>query len=189
MLHPGTSLFRLPAAFLALTLLAAPALAQQMPQGMPMQQQIPAEVQELLSEAQATQQRLATIHEQAMTGSETLQAKQVELREMMDDAMRAVEPDIDQHMERMGQLEQEAMAAQQTQDEGRLQALMAEAQSLAGRLQAAQAQAMESPEVQEEMESFEEDLIAEMTRLDPETPELLERLEELAAELDAAGIG
>lgn len=189
MTTPGISTLRPSAALLALTFLATPALGQEIPQGSPIQQEIPAEVQELLSEAQATQERLAAIHEQAMTGSETLQAKQVELQAIIDDAIRVAEPEIDQHVERMAQLEHEAMAAQQIQDQARLQALMAEAQSLAGRLHAAQAEAMASSELQGEMEAFEADLIAEMTRLDPETPGLIQRLEELAAELAAAGIG
>jgi chaperonin cofactor prefoldin len=179
----------LSAALLGLALSAAPGVAQQMPASPFMQQEIPAEIEALLAEAQETQERLAGIHEQAMAGSEELRKKQDDLREMVDSAMRTVDPEFEANMDRMGELEQQAMAAQASQDGERLQALMTEAQSLAGRLQAAQAQAMDSPEVIREMEAFEEDLIAEMTRIDPETPGLLSRLEELAEELEAAGLG
>jgi alkylhydroperoxidase/carboxymuconolactone decarboxylase family protein YurZ len=166
---------RLPSVFLALALMAAPALAQQLPGGAPtLPQELPEEVQELLSEAQE---------------SPDLQARQADLQELVDSTMRALEPEFDRFIERLGQLEQEAMAAQQSQDGERLQALMTEAQSVSGRLQAAQAQAMETPEIRDEMEAYEETLIDEMTRVDPETPQLLARMEELAEELEAAGFG
>lgn len=179
----------LPTALLALTLMVAPALAQQIPGAGPPQQELPEEVQELLSEAQQTQERLAEIHDQALSDSPDLQARQADLQELVDATMRSLEPNFDQVIQRMGELEQEAMAAQQSQDGERLQALMTEAQALSGRLQAAQAQAMETPEVQDEMEAYEESLIDEMTRVDPETPQLLARMEELAEELEAAGFG
>ncbi len=179
----------LSAALLGLALAAAPAAAQEIPPSPFMQQEIPAEVEALLAEAQETQERLAGIHEQAMAGSEDLQKKQDDLREMVDTAMRSADPEFEANMERMGELEEQAMAAQASQDGERLQVLMTEAQTLAGRLQAAQAQAMDSPDVIREMEAFEEELIAEMTRVDPETPGLLSRLEELAEELEAAGMG
>jgi predicted nucleic acid-binding Zn-ribbon protein len=181
---------RLPSVFLALALMAAPALAQQLPGGAPtLPQELPEEVQELLSEAQETQERLADIHEKALAESPDLQARQADLQELVDSTMRALEPEFDRFIERLGQLEQEAMAAQQSQDGERLQALMTEAQSVSGRLQAAQAQAMETPEIRDEMEAYEETLIDEMTRVDPETPQLLARMEELAEELEAAGFG
>lgn len=172
--------------------LAGAAQAQQpmpVPGGEAPGQQLPDSLQEMLQEAQATQERLQGLQEQALAENEALQEQQAELREMVDAAMREAEPRFDDHIQRMEELEQEALAAQQSQDGERLQDLMAEAQSLSMTLQAAQSRAMQAPGVQEEIEAHQESLLEEMTRLDPETPQLIERLAELGETLRAAGIG
>jgi len=147
------------------------------------------DLQDLLSEAEETQRRLAEIHDRVMTTHGDLQERQESLRQRVDDAIRLAEPDYDAHRSRMEELEMEALVAQQLQDGNRLRLLQSEYEYIAGQMEAAQTQAFGTPEVQAGIEAFEADLIEAMTDLDPQTPQLLDRLEELSALLAMAGIG
>ncbi len=163
-------------------LLHAPVAAQQIPgQDVPGQEGI----QELFQEFEEKQQQLQTLQAQAMQENPELQTQQAELQEMMEVAMHEADPEFEQGVERLGELQGEMMQAQAEEDEAAAQQIFQEAQQIEVRLQQAQAQAMEQPEVREGIESFQDRLMAEITSLDPEADELLERLEELAEILGA----
>ncbi len=153
--------------------------------------QMPDSVQEMITEAQAIQQEVQQLQMQAMEENEELQVMRDQLSEMVRAAVSEIEPEFDQLIERMGELEQEFMAAQQSQDQEALQQLQMEATQVQTRLQTAEQQAMEQPQIQEEIEVFEDELMAEMTLHDPDAPQKMERLEELAARIEAAmdGVG
>jgi dsDNA-specific endonuclease/ATPase MutS2 len=180
------------AAIAAALLFAAPLAAQGPPvQQDQMQMQMPDSVQEMITEAQAIQQEVQQLQMQAMEENEELQVMRDQLSEMVRAAVSEIEPEFDQLIERMGELEQEFMAAQQSQDQEALQQLQMEATQVQTRLQTAEQQAMEQPQIQEEIEVFEDELMAEMTLHDPDAPQKMERLEELAARIEAAmdGVG
>ncbi len=178
-LRAGTYARTLNAAVAALFLVAhAPAAAQELPgQDVPGQ----GEMQELFEEFQEKSERFERIHSQAMEENEDLQEKEAELQEQMNDAVLAADPDFEEGVERLGELQAEMMEAQAEEDQAAAQEIMQEAQALEGRLQQAQAQAMQQPDIQQGMEDFQEALITKMTEIDPEAEELLERLEELSA--------
>ncbi len=186
------TLSRLSIAMIAAALMATPLVAQGPPvQQDQMQMQMPDSVQEMITEAQAIQQEIQGLQSQAMASNEELQVMENQLREMVQAAISEIEPEFDALIERMGELEAEFMAAQQSEDQEALQQLQMEAQQLQTRLQTAEQEAVELPEIQEEIEVFEDELLAEMTRQDPDAPEKLDRLEDLAERIQAAmgGIG
>lgn len=190
MRNPGRALARLfPAAPLAALLAAAPVAAQDAPPTM--QQQVPDSIQELIVEFQELEQRLGALQQQALAGNEELQEQQLELRQLVQQVMHEIDPQFEARVERLQALEQEAMAAQEAQDMETLQQLIGEAQTLQAGLQETQEEAMESPQVQQELEVFQAAMLDEMTRHDPEAPELIERLEELAEQISegAAALG
>jgi DNA repair exonuclease SbcCD ATPase subunit len=172
----------LPAAGLAILLVGAPLAGQDAPP--PMQQEaLPDSIQEMIQEFQELEQRLGQLQQQALAESQELQERQVELQGLVQQVMQEIDPEFESRIERLQALEREAMAAQEAQDAETLQALIAEAQSLQADLQQTQERAMENPEVQSELEVFQTAMMDEMTKHDPEAPELLERLEELAERL------
>lgn len=176
---------RLAAAFLALLVIAVPLRAQE-PPVVPPQQELPDSVQALVAEYQQKQERLQTLQMRALEGNPELQLRQGEVRGRIEAAIHEVDPEAVDNIERLQALEMQAMAAQQAQDMARLEAVIEEAQGIQARLQAAQVQALERPDVQEEIETFQEEMMAEMVKLDPEAPALLAEIEALQERL---GIG
>jgi predicted sugar kinase len=147
---------------------------------MPPQQEIPDSVQRLMDEFQETEARFSALQNQVIQGNSGLQSRQQEIGIMVNDAMREIDPRAESRIERLQALEQEAMAAQQEQDMATFQALMLEAQELQTALRATQEEALEREEVQDAIETFQADVLAAMSELDPEAETMLERLQELA---------
>ena len=75
------------------------------------------------------------------------------------------------------------MAAQSEGDQERVQQIAMEAQQLEMEMQALQGQILEQPELQEELDAFQEAQRERMIEIDPEAGELMHRLEEIYAEL------
>lgn len=145
------------------------------------QQQTPPDtIQELIKEYQELQQRVDSLEVKALEQNEDLQDQREELVVAIDDAISTQFPDLDDKVERLEEIQAEYVAAQEAGDTERLQALMAEAQQIQQQLQAAQAAVLEREEIAEMMESFQKDLRKEMTEIDPDTPKMLARMEEIA---------
>jgi len=181
MRHSATALRGGTLALAATLLFALPGVAQ----GPPMaQQQLPPEVQAMLEELDETQDRLEELQGRALAGSEALQAEQSRIQELVESTLRIVEPEYEALIRRFGELQQEAAAAQQSEDMEAFQTVMTEAQTIQMRLQTAQAQAFERDEVDTAVSAYREQLVDEMTRLDPEAPRLMDRMEELVERLE-----
>jgi chromosome segregation ATPase len=161
--------------------MATPASAQEMPQ-----QQLPPEIQEMLEEFEEKREQVIELREAALEQNAELREREEAIGDQIEGAMRAVEPELDDLVQRMEALEREFQSAQQAQDMERLQSIMTQAQELDGRLQQAQAQALERDEVQGAIAAFEDDLMSAMKEIDPEAEEILERVQELAERLSAA---
>jgi chromosome segregation ATPase len=166
---------------LGLALMCAPLAAQEMPQ-----QQLPPEIQEMLEEFEEKREQVIELREAALEQNAELREREEAIGDQIEGAMRAVEPELDDLVQRMEALEREFQSAQQAQDMERLQSIMTQAQELDGRLQQAQAQALERDEVQGAIAAFEDDLMSAMKEIDPEAEEILERVQELAERLSAA---
>ncbi len=180
MRHSATALRGGTLALAATLLFALPGVAQ----GPPMAQQFPPEVQAMLDELDETQDRLEELQGRALAGSEALQAEQSRIQELVESTLRIVEPEYEALVTRFGELQQEAASAQQAEDMAAFQNVMNEAQTIQMRLQTAQVQAFERDDVDAAVSTYRERLVDEMTKLDPEAPQLMDRMEELVERLE-----
>lgn len=165
-------------------LLAAGPIAAQTPP--PAAQQMPDSVREMLTEMQQIQQQLATIQEQTLEANAELRAQQEATEDAVFYAMVEADPGVEQTIERLEEMGQEIRAAQAEQDTTRMRELLMEGQQAQQRLQAAQAQAMQRDDVSNQVQEYRDDLLEAMKAHDPQTEQLIARMEDLAQRLQAA---
>jgi len=174
---------------MGLLVLAAPARSQ-IPLGPgapgPMD---PTSAEGLMAEYQEVQSRLGRLQVQAIDENADLDARRTELDGLVTSAMSEINPESEVQIQRLTVLSDEAMVAQQAQDSARLQEIMTEAMVIRSELEAAQTAAVNREDVQAQIQSFEEDLMARVVLIDPEAPALLARLEELSEVLSTGGPG
>ncbi len=158
----------------ALGLAIAGAASAQMGGGQP-DQQGQAEIQEL-------QQRLMQIQQQAVENNPELQAQADELEDLVKRTMEDAGFDPDGAIARLEQIQEEFQDESISDDER--QVMLEEAQEIQMDLQQGQQAAMQSDEVIDAQETFENNLMDAMRAEDPETDDLLARFEELRAEME-----
>lgn len=137
------------------------------------------ETMEQVMEIQEIQNQLQPAQQEALQDEE-LASRLEALQERIEAAMREQNP---QAVERMNTLRDEMAAAQEAGDQERLQALMTEAQGIQEEVQALQASVLERPEIREQVEEFEAAYRERMIEIDPEAEPLLDRMDELIANL------
>jgi predicted nuclease with TOPRIM domain len=145
--------------------------------------------EDLMAEYQQVQERLGRLQAQAIQENEELEARRTQVDGLVTAAMSEINPESEAQIERLSVLSDEMMVAQQAQDSARLQEIMTEAMSIRAELGAAQAAAVGRADVQMEIQSFEEDLMARVVEIDPDAPGLLARLEELTEVLSLGDPG
>lgn len=173
-------------AVLSLAALGAPAAGQTptpAPQPQGQQPQIPDSVRTMIQEFQQLQQRLNSLQQQALQQNEELQAEQEALQETVEDAMVQVDSSVEESMTRMEELRTEMQEAREAENQQQMMALSQEAGQLRGRLQSAQSAVMQRPAVQEEIQSFQDNLLDEMIAINPEAEDLVDELETLSQQL------
>lgn len=138
--------------------------------------------QELMTELRQVNQQLAGIEQQAMQDPE-LQEQRAATEATVIAAMTELDPETEQKLDRMGDLQSELQTAQQEGDQEEMGSLLQEQRQLEQSLQQTQAQALEKEEVAASLESFRESLVSAMIEIDPTAEQLLERQEELQTEL------
>lgn len=143
----------------------------------PSQPQMDPEMMAQVMEIQELQAELEPVQMRALE-DETLSRRLTELQARIEAAMREENADM---VDRMGQLQQEIVAAQESGDQEAMQRLMAEAQALQPQVQALQNTVLARPALREEVESFEAAHRARMIEIDPEAAEKLDRMDELMA--------
>jgi hypothetical protein len=142
-------------------------------------QEMDPETMALMSEVQELQQRLQPIQEEAMQDQE-LNVQLQDLQQRVETAMRQEAPEL---LDRMDGLEEDFMAAQADGDQERVQEIAMEAQGVEMEIQAVQSQVLEQPELQESLDAFQAAQRERMNEIDPEAGAMLDRLEEIYAEL------
>ena len=145
--------------------------------------------QAAFTELQQTQQALGQLQVQAINEHTELETRRSAIDEMLLSAMAEIDPDTQGNIDRLDVLSQEAIAAQQAQDGATLDALMTEATQLRTSLESAQAEALQRDDIQAEIQQFEEALMAAVLEIDPDAGALLERIDELSAQLGVVGPG
>ncbi len=143
------------------------------------QQQMDPEAMALMTEAQELQQRLAPVEQEAMQ-DEALSSQLEQIQDQVETAMRDESPEL---FERMEQLEAEFMAAQEAGDDQRAQEIGMEAQGIEAELQALQQDVLERPDIRGPIDEFEEARRTKMIEIDSEAGEIMDRLEEIFAEM------
>jgi hypothetical protein len=140
-------------------------------------QEMDPEMMARMMEAQEIQQQLQPIRDQAMQDPE-LAAQLTELQERIETAMREEGSEL---FEQMEAFEADYLAAQEAEDSERAQAIGMEAQGVQMQLQAVQESVLSRPDIQEDIEAFEEHQRTVMLEIDPEAGELMDELDEILA--------
>lgn len=169
------SMRKLVAASAAALFATAPAVAQEPPSE---------ETQELMQELTEIRQQLQQIHSQAMQEDPALQERQQAVNDLVIETMAEIDPTVEDKMERLEGLQGELASAQQEQDMEKVQELVTEGQQLQQDVVQVQAEAVEDDRVASEIEEFETQVVSKMEEIDPETPTLIARAEELAGLLE-----
>lgn len=157
-----------------------PPTGEEMEQSAPMGgQNMDPEMMARMMQAQEIQQQLQPIRDQAMQDPE-LAAELTELQERIETAMREEGGEL---FEQMEAFEADYLAAQEAEDDERAQAIGMEAQGVQMELQAIQESVLNRPDIQEDVEAFEEHQRTVMLEIDPEAGELMDELDQILAEL------
>ncbi len=138
------------------------------------------ETMELMTEAQQLDQALAPIQQQAMQDQE-LASQLEELQEQVETAMRDEDPEL---VDQMEQLQAEFMAAQEAGDQERVQEIGMAAQGIQAEFQALQQRVLDRPDIREPVDAFEEAQRERMIEIDPEAGEIMDRIDEILAQLE-----
>lgn len=144
-----------------------------------------ARLQGWLAEIQQINGRLQELQQQALSDPQ-LAAEQQALGERIRAAMAATDPTLEASMLRVQELQSEAAAAQQEGNNARLAELGTEVRQIQEKFVQAQQTALADPEISAAVEGFQERLQAKVTEIEPSTPQLIARFEELQSRLAAA---
>ncbi len=125
---------------------------------------VPDSIQQMIQEFRGLQNRLASLQDSAIQQSETLQTQRDEVQEAIQTAMTETNPELEDDIARMEELQQEMSAAQEAQNQERMMQLSMEAGQIRSELQSAQADVMERPAIQEEISTFQENLLDDWDR-------------------------
>lgn len=148
-----------------------------------------AEVQAMITELQQLHTQLEDVQQQALQDPE-LSAMQEEISNRIMAEMDDADPQLEQQMDRISELEAEARTAQQAGNVDRLRELVGEAQQIQAHFLEVQQSVLEQPEVAEMVDGFQTRLETRMVELDPEISGVLERFRELEGRVaEAMGQG
>lgn len=169
------------AGLLSLLVAAAPAVAQEGGQ----QQGQMSEIQQIRQEIQQVDQQLQQIRQQALQDS-ALQARQLELQELIGAAARSEDPEYKKKEDRLNEIQKEMQQAQQSQDTAQIRSLMMEGQKLQRDVSQTQRQVAQRDSIDAEIQDFREQMEQKMVEIDPGAEELLERRDSLVQEFQEA---
>ncbi len=141
-----------------------------------------------MMEMQQLQKQLQSISQEAMQDT-ALQQQMQEVQTLIDETMRAMSPQAGEQLDRMDSIRGQLQTAQSQGDTARLRTLVMEAQKLQQSLQKLRTKAMQQQEVAQELKSFQEDLRAEMRRINPNTDSLMDRADSLRQEMQGQAQG
>lgn len=146
---------------------------------------VPDTVRQLFMEFQGLQQRLDSIQQEALAANPALDERRQAVEQFVNETMLESHPGIESSMERLPELRDELVEAREAQDTTRLRRIVEEGQAIQARLGEARAATLRQDAVEERIQSFREDLLVAMKEVDPSTDQVMTRMEELAAELQA----
>lgn len=134
------------------------------------------------AELQQIVEQLQPLEQQAIQENESLMTRAQELQGTINEAMRDENAEF---MDRFEELQQELQQAQENQDSEQMQQLMGEWQQAQVTFQEVRAEVMRRDEISEQVESFADDIEAQIIEIDPEAEELIERRDSLVEEIES----
>lgn len=157
----------------------APLSGQQQQQLPPM----PDSIRELVVEFQTLQSRVDSVQTEALQTHPGLQTAQQELQLSVTQVMIERDPALEAKIDSIPTLQEAFAQAQQAGDTTQLQTIAQTGQRIQARIQEARAEALETAEVQEELATFEESMMAAMEEIEPDVDEMLDRMEAISVKL------
>lgn len=136
---------------------------------------------ELQQQAQALQQKIVSIQQNALQANPELEAQRAALEKMVLDAMREQGASPRQDGKRLDELQQQISQPGLT-DEKRMQ-IAQEAQAIQNRLQQAQQKVMQDQNLLEAQEAFRENMMIAMNDENANTENLMEELQQVVQQL------
>lgn len=137
------------------------------------------------AELQRISARLQQVHDRALEDPE-LRARRTALMETIQQAMDRTDPELPRLASRAEQIPAEVQAARGRGDAPRLQGLDRELGMIQARFMNVEQAVLRQPAIAREVRAYEEQLRAEMVRVEPLTESLLARSSELQRLLQAA---
>jgi len=138
----------------------------------------------LRAEYQTIQQRLNGLQQRALQDS-VLQADYAALESLIEKGMGNADPQLGEHRDRLGAIQQEMGMAQQEGDQEKFRTLLDEGNTIQSGLMKVQQETLEREDVKTAMDAFRERLVDRMKELDPEAAALMDRANGIAEQLRA----
>lgn len=157
--------------------------ATERPQAMAETPQVDAEARALIADLQQLQQRLIGLQQQALETNPELQEQAEQYRDELLAAMREEGFDPIQSLNHI-ELIQQQLRNKELNEQERV-GLLTEAQEAQEQVELAEAAALEQEEVAAAREEFMDAMLAAMRDIEPQTDELIERLDEKTSQLQA----
>ena len=172
---------------LVVGLLTAAVAQAQPPQGPQLSAEQIQQMQALRQQGMEIQKKIGQLQQQAMQGSPSLQKQSKELQDMGNTILKAQGLDVEKTIARLEELKGEF--GKEGATDAQKMAVQKEAMGIQQKLQKAQDAAMADPKVKQAAAKMENDLIAEMTKLDPTVPEMLKKMESLDQQMRQVMMG
>lgn len=131
------------------------------------------------AEAAQIQARLQEIQQRVLQDPE-VQAAQAKIGEDLTAVMTRIDAEFTARTERAEALKAEVAAAQEAKDNAKLNELAAEAEKIQGDFAATRQRALQDPEMVGKVQALQQQIVAKMVEVEPETRELIARLQELS---------
>ncbi|RJP58457.1 MAG: hypothetical protein QY331_01225 [Melioribacteraceae bacterium] len=147
-----------------------------------MQQDQSSEAQLLFQEYNQLNQQIQQLQQQAMN-DENIAQKGEALDKEITDAMVKNNPEIKKSLDKRDNIISQYQAAEQSGDQQKMQSLGQEFQSVSQIIQTEQQKVIQQPEIGSHLQEFETLVMQKMEAINPETPQLLSKLEQLRNKL------
>ncbi len=133
--------------------------------------------QKMVQRYKSLQEELAQIQQEAMDDNEELKQEQQDLQSMIRENMESNMAAEDVDVERLQELQAKLQGQGQELAQDEKQSLEQEYKEQVNAYQRARAKTARNKDVQQKQESFREDMLAAMKKVDPETEKIIQELQ------------
>lgn len=147
-----------------------------------LQQGQPSEAQLLYQEYAQLNQQIQQLQQQAMN-DENVAQKGEALEKEITDAMLQNNPEIQKSLDKRDNIISQYQSAEQSGDQEKMQSLGQDFQSVTQIIQTEQQKVIQQPEIGLHLQEFETLVMQKMESINPETPQLMAKLEQLRNKL------